>query len=76
MFLEAAHRETLRENFGRMAAKAAAVVQPSLGVDVLRELEERSSAFDAVKESFLKHLEKRRNTVKSSKAHREIEPLP
>ena len=61
----AAHRETLRENFGQIAAKAAAVVQPSLGTEILRKLAEHSSAFGAVNESFLKYLEKRGKTFRS-----------
>ena len=65
VFLGAAHRETLRENFGQIAAKAAAAVQPSLEIKILRNLEERSTTFDAVNESFLKFLEKRGKTFKS-----------
>ena len=54
----AAHSETVRENFGQVAAKAAVVIQPSLEADVLRKLEKGSSAFDAANESFFKYLEK------------------
>jgi len=63
--LGAVHRETLRENFGQIAAKAAAVVQPTLGTEILRSLEDHSSAFRAVNESFLKYLEKRGKAFKS-----------
>jgi len=65
VFLGAAHRETLRENFGQIAAKAAAVVQPTFGTEILRSLEDHSSAFRAVNESFLKYLEKRGKAFKS-----------
>jgi hypothetical protein len=65
VFLGAAHRETLRENFGQIAAKVAALVQPSLGTEILRKLQERSSTFRAINESFLKYLEKRGKTFKS-----------
>jgi hypothetical protein len=65
VFLGAAHRETFRENFGQIAAKAAAVVQPSLRTEILHELEGSSSAFRAINESFLKYLEKKGKTFKS-----------
>jgi len=64
VFLGAAHRETLQENFGQIAARAAAVVQPTLGTEILCKLEDHSSAFRAVNESFLKYLEKRGKTFK------------
>ena len=65
VFLGAAHSETVRENFGQIAAKATAVVQPSLGAEVLRKLEECSDIFHSINESFLKYLEKRGNAFKS-----------
>ena len=57
--------ETSQENLGRTAAKAATVVQPSLGTEILSKLEGHSSTFHAVNESFLKFLEKRGKTFKS-----------
>ena len=58
----AAHKGTSTQNFGQIAAKAAARVQPCLGTEILRKLEECSSAFEAVNESFMKYLENRGNT--------------
>jgi hypothetical protein len=65
VFLGAAHRETFRKNFGQIAAKAAAVVQPSLKIEILRKLEGSSGAFRAINESFLQYLEKKGKTFKS-----------
>jgi hypothetical protein len=57
--------ENSQESLGRTAAKAAAVVRPSLENEILGKLEGHSSAFHAVNESFLKYLEKRGTTFKS-----------
>jgi hypothetical protein len=56
IFLGAAHNEVNEESFGRMAAKAAAVLQPTLEKGILDELEQCSSVLDQINDNFLKYM--------------------
>jgi hypothetical protein len=56
IFLGAAHNEFNKESFGRMAAKAAAVLQPTLEKGILDELEQCSDVLEQINDSFLKYM--------------------
>lgn len=65
IFLGAAHTASRQETLGQIAAKCAAVVQPSFESETLKDLERHSPDFDRINDLFLKFVEEREEAFKT-----------